>query len=156
MISALAAHHAAHPDLQGLARTRLRATIEPPLPEPVFAAVLESLVRRGEIAIEGAWVRQAGHRARLTAEHEALYARIVPLLGGKDRFRAPRVRDIAGLLDKPELAVRQLLKLASRMGRVDEIAHDHFFLRGTLAEIVTIAPAIGAGKPDGLDEGLAA
>jgi selenocysteine-specific elongation factor len=35
------------------------------------------------------------------------------------------------------------------MGRVDEVAHDHFFLRGTVAEIVAIAQAVGAGKPDG-------
>ena len=33
--------------------------------------------------------------------------------------------------------MRRVLKLLSRMGKVDEIAHDHFFLRTTVAEMVT-------------------
>ena len=32
--------------------------------------------------------------------------------------------------------MRRLLKLLGRMGKVDEVAHDHFFLRETVAEMV--------------------
>ena len=32
------------------------------------------------------------------------------------------------------------------MGKVDEIAHDHFFLRGTVAEMVEIIVDIAAGR----------
>ena len=41
------------------------------------------------------------------------------------------------------------MKLLARMGRVDEVAHDHFFLRTTVAEMAGIAAAIAAGKPSG-------
>ncbi len=48
---------------------------------------------------------------------EALWLHIAPLLEGNARFRPPRVRDIAGLLDEREEDIRRLLKLSGRMGR---------------------------------------
>src|SRR5262249_56154757 len=61
-----------------------------------------------------------------------------------ERFRPPRVRDIEGLLNVPEAEVRRLSKLLARMGKVDEVAHDHFFLRNTVAEMVQIAASLAA------------
>ena len=55
-----------------------------------------ALARAGEVALDGAWVRLPSHEVRLTPEDEALWTRIAPLLGGGERFRPPRVRDIAG------------------------------------------------------------
>ena len=34
----------------------------------------------------------------------------------------------------------------SRLGKVDEVAHDHFFLRDTVAEMVEIASALAAER----------
>ena len=45
--------------------------------------------------------------------------------------------------------MRRLLKLLSRMGKVDEVAHDHFFLRGTVAEMVEIIVDLAAEAPNG-------
>lgn len=145
----LASFHAENPDLQGIGRERLRLALELRLPAPVFLAALQTLAGASEIALDGAWVRLAEHQARLTAEHEALWVRIRPLLAGKERFRPPRVRDVAELLRVPEANVRRVLKLASRLGLVDEIAHDHFFLRRTVAEIVAIMRSIAPESPDG-------
>ena len=74
---------------------------------------------------------------------------MAPLLGGQDRFRPPRVRDMAGVLGAREGDVRRLLKLLGRMGKVDEVAHDHFFLRSTVAEMVEIMIDISAKAADG-------
>ena len=52
----------------------------------------------------------------------ALRAQGIDLLGDEARFRPPRVRDIAGALEVPETEIRRLLKLAARLGRVDQIA----------------------------------
>lgn len=49
------------------------------------------------------------------------------------------MRDIAGEMGVDEREVRRILKLCARAGRVDQVAHDHFFLRATTAEIVRIA-----------------
>ncbi len=145
----LAAFHKESPDFQGMGRERLRLRLDPRLPAPAFAAALLRLAKLGDVAIDGAWVRLPSHHARLTAEHEALWARVRPLLGGAERFRPPRVRDIAGHLRVQEADVRRLLKLASRLGRVDEVAQDHFFLRATVGEIVDVARAVAAAQPEG-------
>jgi selenocysteine-specific elongation factor len=148
VLSTLEQFHTANPDLPGLGRERLRLQIEPRLPAPEFLASLQALARNGEVALEGAWVRLAGHEVRLTPADEKTWAVIAPLLGGAVRFRPPRVRDIAGHLVLREAEVRRLLKLLGRMGKVDEVAPDHFFLRATVAEMVDLVVGLGAAAPN--------
>jgi selenocysteine-specific elongation factor len=131
--------HVDHPDLPGIGLERLRLQLEPRLPATAFRTVLQGLARRGEVALDGAWVRLPGHAVRLTPRDERLWAAVAPLLAGAQRFRPPRVRDLAATTRTPEADVRRLLKLAGRIGKVDEVAHDHFFLRATVAEMVEIA-----------------
>ena len=111
--------------------------------------MLHGLARAHEVALDGAWVKLPGHEVRLTPPDEKLWNKIKPMLGAAERFRPPRVRDIAGLTGEPEIEVRRLLKLLSRMGRLDEVAHDHFFLRGTVAEMVEIATDVAAQADKG-------
>ena len=115
----------------------------------MFLAALQKLARDGEIALDGAWLRLPGHAVRLTPADERLWIRIAPLLSGAERFRPPRVRDLAGSLGAREPDVRRLLKLLSRMGKLDEIANDHFFLRDTVAEMTEIIVDLGAQAPNG-------
>ncbi|MGI3902146.1 MAG: selenocysteine-specific translation elongation factor [Janthinobacterium lividum] len=139
LTSALTAFHAENPDLQGLGSERLRLQVEPRLPRPAYVAALARLVETGRIATEGSWIRLADHVARLSAADEALWSRIAPNLSKhEERFRPPRVRDIAGVLDVPEPDVRRVCKLVGRSGRIDQVAHDHFFTRATVAEMAGI------------------
>ena len=146
--SALAAFHADHPDLPGIALERLRLQLEPRLPAPAFTALLQGLARAQEIALDGAGVRLPGHDVRLAPGDEKLWNAIQPMLGA-ERFRPPRVRDVASGLSVGEADVRRLLKRLGRMGRTDEIAQDHFFLRATVAEMVEIAIDIAAQAEGG-------
>lgn len=139
---ALATHHAENPDLQGIGAERLRLTVEPRLPARAFLAAVATLQRQGAVAVEGAWIRLPGHVARLAPADEVLWEETAPLLGGDMRFRPPRVRDIAAEIGAHETEVRRALKLVGRMGQADEVAHDHFFLRETVAEMVDIASAV--------------
>ena len=149
LIGHLDAFHAAHPDLQGIGREALRTALRPCLPAAAFALALQHADIAGRVVRDGAFVRLASHLLRLSEEHEAAWRTVSPLLGGESRFRPPRVRDIAGLLKRPEQDVRQLLKLAARLGLVDEVAHDHFFLRATVHEMTLIAADIAAQAADG-------
>lgn len=149
LLSSLAVWHADNPDLPGLGLERLRMALEPRLPAPVFRALLQSPDLRGRVALDGAWARLAEHEIRLQPEDEDSWRRIAPLVSGADRFRPPRVRDIANLLDLPEPHVRRLMKRLGRMGKVDEVAHDHFFLRATVAEMTAIAADLAATAPQG-------
>ncbi|TCI00042.1 selenocysteine-specific translation elongation factor [Roseococcus sp. SYP-B2431] len=148
LLSELARHHEENADQQGIGRERLRLLVQPRLPAPAFKVALERLAGAGELVLEGAFLRLPGHEVRLDPADEVLQARILPLLGAEARFRPPRVRDIAGLLGVAEPEVRRLLKACARLGRVDQIAHDHFFLRATTAEMVRIAIEV-AGASEG-------
>ena len=150
LIATLQSFHGANPDLPGIGFERLRLQLEPRLPAPAFLSFLQWLARTKEIALDGAWVCLSSHEVRLTPEDEKIWSRIAPLLGGAERFRPPRVRDIVTLLTLREPDVRRLLKLIGRMGKVDEVAHDHFFLRETVGEMVGIIIDLGTVSANGL------
>lgn len=146
----LAAFHADNPDLQGVGAERLRLMVEPRLAAPAFLGALARLQREGAIAVDGAWVRLPAHTARLAPADEALWAEIGPKLGGATRFRPPRVRDLADALGEDEADIRRALKLVSRLGQADEIAHDHFFPREVTSELVDVAYAAAEADPRGV------
>jgi selenocysteine-specific elongation factor len=145
----LTTFHSAYPDLQGMAREKLRKAIKPELAPGAFDMALQHGDLADVVTRDGAFVRLASHVMQLSAAHEVLWTSAAPLLGGEARFRPPRVRDIAGVLARPEAEVRQLLKRVARMGLVDEVSHDHFFLRTTVHEMLQIAAEIEAHAADG-------
>jgi selenocysteine-specific elongation factor len=144
----LAVHHAENPDQQGIGREKLRLLLQPRLPALIFVIALKRVAANGELVLDGAFVRLAAHAARLAAGDEVVWRMIAPLLGGAERFRPPRVRDIAEATGRRESDVRRLLKLAGRLGWVDEVAHDHFFLRATLSEMTSIVAEVAAQAKD--------
>jgi selenocysteine-specific elongation factor len=148
LLATLETFHIDHPDQQGIGRDALRLSLEPALPAAAFDAAL-ARAEFEEVLREGGFLRLKSHRVQLSLEDEAMWARIAPLLGGEARFRPPRVRDIAAVLERPEEDMRRLFKLASRLGRVDQVAHDHFFLRSTVSEMVSIAVTIAGRAADG-------
>ena len=141
----VAAYHSENPDLQGMGRDELRLMLQPRLPKRAFDAALQRLARANDLVLDGAFVRLPSHEVRLTDEDMAAWAIVAPLLGGEERFRPPRVRDIAAATGRAEADVRRILKLAGRMGWADEVAHDHVFLRATVREMVGIAADLAAG-----------
>ncbi len=149
LVERLAVFHGETPDAQGLGRETLRLAMQPPLAAAMFASMLRRAALTGAVVVEGGFVRLPTHRVTLSARDEADWKSIWPRLGGEMRFRPPRTRDIAMAGGWPERDVRRLLKLASRVGRVDEVAPDHFFLRATTREMVEIAADVAAGAESG-------
>jgi selenocysteine-specific elongation factor len=148
-LAGIRAYHVEYPDRQGVGREQLRLTAQPRLSKSTFEAAMQKLARAGELVLDGAFVRLPSHVARLTPEDETAWRVIVPLLGRDERFRPPRVRDIAVTIDLAEPDVRRVLKLAGRMGWTDEVAHDHFFLRSTVREMVAIAADLSESRERG-------
>jgi selenocysteine-specific elongation factor len=144
LLDILDTYHRDHPDIPGHGSERLRLALAPRLPAPVFSAALARLVGEGEIKLDRAWVSRAGHVVKLSPEEERMWAAIRPLLNGEARFSPPRVRDIARSTGAPESSVRRLFKLAARRGDVDEMAHDHFFLRAATGELAALARELAA------------
>jgi selenocysteine-specific elongation factor len=138
VLADLAAWHAAAPDQPGLQPERLRLRLPERPPPAAFRALAELLLRRGALEQDGPWLRLPSHRASLSPADERAWEKIALRIGA-ERFRPPRTRDLAGALAMPEAQMRALLKRLGRMGRLVEVAHDHFFLRETVAEMVAIA-----------------
>ncbi len=149
LVETLAGFHAENPDLAGLGREKLRLTLTPRLPKEVFLTFLRAEAAAGRIVLDGAFLRLPGHEVRLSAGDEALYARILPALLGPGRFRPPRVRDFATEFGVDEREVRRVMRLTQRLGRTDQIAHDHFFAREVTAEMAGIVRDLGLQSPDG-------
>lgn len=149
LLERLAQFHADNPDLTGLGLERLRQALQPRLPAPAFRVALLALREEGLVVLDGAWLRLAGHEATMGPQEKRLWQQTEPMLGGAARFRPPRVRDIATSLGEREDDIRHLLKLASRMGRVHEVAQDRFFLRDTITELVAILTDLDVARDHG-------
>ena len=85
---------------------------------------------------------------RFSAEEERIWGLIRPRLAGQP-YRPPRVRDIAKVMVIDEDFVRRLMRMAARRGDVEEIAHDHFFLRPVVERMAEIAIDVAAHATDG-------
>ena len=149
MVERIGAYHVENPDLQGLGREQLRVASQPKLPKPAFEVALKKLAGSGQLVLEGAFVRLPSHEVQLTPEDKAAWDAAAPLLGGAQRFRPPRVRDLAAATGRSETDLRRALKRAGRMGWADEVAHDHFFLRSTVSEMTTIIAGLSAAAQEG-------
>ena len=145
----LATFHAENPDLAGIGREKLRLALTPRLPRDAFLAFLKAEAAAGRVVLDGAFLSLPGHEVRLSAADEALWSQIRPQLLGEARFRPPRVRDFADALGVDEREVRRVLKLTQKLGRTDQIAHDHFFARETVREMAAIVLDIASGSEDG-------
>lgn len=149
LTSSLASFHDDNPALQGIGRERLRLALTPRLPKDAFGRWLSQEAAAGRVQLRGGFVSLPGHDASLSPADEALLSRILPALSAEARFRPPRVRDMATEWDIDEAEVRRVLHMAARLGRVDQLRPDHFFLRTTTAEIVAILREVEAVAPDG-------
>jgi selenocysteine-specific elongation factor len=147
VVQTLGEHHAKSQDSAGLEAERLRLATSVRMPPAVFAAVLAGLLRDKAVETDGPWLRLPGHVLKLTAADERLWSRIKPLIQ-RERFQPPRVRDFAHALSAREEEVRQLLRRLAKMGQVLQVAHDHFFLRSTVVEMIAIAERLAAGSAD--------
>lgn len=145
----LAAFHSENPDLAGLGREKLRLALRPRLPKEVFALFLRQEAGAGHIVQDGAFLRLPGHEVKLSPEDEALFARILPALIGDLRFRPPRVRDFATEFGVDEKDLRRVMRHCQRLGRVDQIAQDHFFARAVTQEMVAIIRDLAGKSEDG-------
>ena len=149
MLARIGAYHAENPDLQGLGREQLRVTSQPKLPKPAFDVALKKLAGSSRLVLDGAFVRLPSHEVQLAPEDQAAWEAVVRLLGGAQRFRPPRVRDLAAATGRAEKDLRRALKRVGRMGWADEVAHDHFFLRSTVREMTAIIAELSASAKDG-------
>jgi selenocysteine-specific elongation factor len=148
IVERIAAHHVAVPDQPGLQPQRLRLAMPGRPSLAAFRAIVEALLRRGQVEQDGPWLRLPTHRAVLSPRDERIWQQVQELIAA-DRFRPPRTRDLAQAVALPEAAMRAMLKRLQRMGRLIEVAPDQFFLSETVAEMAELAAALANDAPSG-------
>jgi selenocysteine-specific elongation factor len=141
LVDALAAHHRDHPELPGLPAERLRAALPMRPPLPLFRALIDAALRRGAMVRDGASLRLPSHRVTLSPLDERVWQKAGALIAAQ-RFNPPRTREMVPVTGVAEPDLRASLRRLSRMGRLVEVAHDHFFLRETIAEMAGIAAGL--------------
>ena len=142
ILDTLKAFHESKPDAPGLQAERLRVALKRRWPAPVFQILLDQEIRAKTIVVDAAFLRLPGHSLKLGTRDEALWQKMSAEMV-RDRFKPPRVRDFAEAYDAPEADVRRILQRLAKIGRVVELAQDHYFLRPTVAEMIGIAHAFG-------------
>ena len=134
LVEGLERFHREQPDELGPDRDRLRRYCLPELEQAVFLALLEEALGDGRIEAGGPWLHRPDHRVRLSAEEEALKARLWPLLEA-GRFDPPWVRDLARQLAVEEGTMRQLLRKLARLGLLQQVVRDLFYPEATLRRL---------------------
>ncbi len=142
IVDTLKTFHETRADAPGLQAERLRVTLKRRWPAAVFKALLDQAIRAKAVTVDGAFLRLPGHSLKLGSRDEALWQKISADMT-RDRFKPPRVRDFAETYDAPEADTRRLLQRLAKLGRVVEVAPDHYFLRPVVAEMIGIANGFG-------------
>jgi selenocysteine-specific elongation factor len=146
---ALRTHHERHPDQAGMTSERLRLALPHRLNASAFAAVVHHLEKRRDTASVGAWLRLPDHVPKLTAEHQALWARIKPRLLGEHRFKPPKIAELAEEFRLRPETIRGLMKRLARRGDVQEVIEDQFLESAALAELADIVIRLDTSASEG-------
>jgi selenocysteine-specific elongation factor len=148
VLERLAETHRLAPDMLGPDANNLRRTAAPRLARAIFASLLGTLRNEGRIMQSGPWLHLPEHRITLSANDQAVWHKVAPLLLDQP-FQPPRVRDLANILRVSETRMRLLLQQLAAMGEVYRVAHDHYFLPQAVEQLEAIIREIAAGQPDG-------
>nr|WP_255701735.1 SelB C-terminal domain-containing protein [Bordetella sp. LUAb4] len=149
-LGALRKFHDDLPDEPGADIGRLRRMAWPALDDGLLHALVDDLLRDGEIQRNGPWLHLPGHSAALSEEDEALAQRLLPdLLAGA--YDPPWVRDLARRHNQPEDRVRALLRKLMRRGEVSQIVKDLFYHRERVRELLRLMAAIAQAPSRGIE-----
>jgi selenocysteine-specific elongation factor len=144
----MAAWHAQQPDSLGLPEGRLAQELRGLALPPLARAALRSLLEQGALVRDGLLLRLPSHRAQLEAQDSALLAQVVALLR-PEGLRPPIVGELAAVLGMERAVLMAFLDRVSRLGYLEQIAPNRYFLPETVTALAGIAVALAQDAPDG-------
>ncbi|PLZ02673.1 selenocysteine-specific translation elongation factor [Burkholderia sp. WAC0059] len=147
IVDTLATFHERWPDEQGPDAARLRRMAAPLVPDAMWRALVDTLVRDGVVSRSGPWLHLPAHSVALDAG-EAPLAAVLQAKLSEGRFDPPWVRDLARATGEPEARVRALLRKLARLGAVYQVVRDLFYARDAVRELSALAAGI-AGQNAG-------
>jgi len=144
-LAALRAFHTQRPDELGPDTGRLRRLAAPRLPEPLWRALLASLVAAGSVAVRGAFVHLPEHGLRLSASDERLAQKIAPLMASTG-FEGSWARDLAKGANEGEALMRTTLARLASGGVLHQVVKDLYYTATCMAKLAALARGIAAAS----------
>jgi selenocysteine-specific elongation factor len=150
ILETLARYHGDKSDELGPNEAALRRLVPGnPAPGLLRGAVLD-LARRKELKRDGVVVHLPGHRPKPSAQDEALWQRVEPLLS-EDELRPPRLRELAETLALEYPTFHDFMQRTVRFGRLLPVAPNRFFMPQTVRDLARIAEDLGRENQEGFD-----
>jgi selenocysteine-specific elongation factor len=146
---ALVAHaHASQPDSLGVPEALLAAQLRGRALPPLAHAALRALLEQGALVRDGLLLRLPSHHAQLGPQDSALLAQVVALLQPAG-LRPPIVGELAAALGLERAPLMAHLERISRLGYLEQIAPNRYFLPETVTALAAIARALAQESAQG-------
>ena len=146
--SAVAGHHETHPDSAGPREPDLLREVRELGHRELLRAVLESLIRDGELAREGLALCRPGHTPVLPPEDEALWSAVSPHVQ-PGSLHPLALGDLAKHLDLPLDQVEKGLERLARRGRLVRVDRNRYLHPAALAHLARIAEQLAERSEGG-------
>ncbi len=149
VLAAVAGWHQRQPDSAGPAEHGITDASGQRLPRELTARVVAELLRDGALIRNGVGIQLPGHRVRLTAADEKLWAKVKTLLEAGSA-KPPSVAEIAAQSSETAKRVQALLDRLTHAGQISKISESRYLLPAQVARLAEIAQRLceesGAGK----------
>ncbi|BBD08413.1 selenocysteine-specific translation elongation factor [Desulfovibrio ferrophilus] len=128
------AFHKTDPMKQGVLRGELASTWGRALPERLFHAIVERLLKRGELVAEAEALRLKGHKVSLAADQEKLREAVLGAYasGGET---PPNLKDVLEPLGVSYKEAAGVFRLLMEQGKLVKVKEDMFFHAEALGSI---------------------
>jgi len=147
ILSALAAHHRANADRQGVGESQLTRVTELRTSRFLLKALVARLLEEGAIARSGSLLHLPGHSTRLGEQVEELLRKLRPILQKAGKI-PPRTRELAEMTGLPLPALEKVLRQAEISNRLVKVADNRHYLPETIRELAALVEKL-AGGPGG-------
>jgi selenocysteine-specific elongation factor len=148
-VERLAETHQRFPDRLGLDGLELARSLAGDGDPAAPAAVVEDMVRRGVLRRRGGVLHLPDHQPHLSADDEALWLRLRPLLAATPE-RPPTVAELATALEIDWRPLRQALGRLEHFGRLQMATRNRAFLPEGLAELEQRIAELAQARPGGM------
>lgn len=148
VLAALAEWHSQKPGELGPAENALRLQLDPRPTRPVFAELIARLASAGKIATANMQISLPNHVPGMPGADRKIWDRVRNVLedGGA---RPPSIHEIAEDLNLKVAALTGLLRRASAVGFVVQVAQNRFMMRDEILKLGEMAEEVAARSENG-------
>jgi selenocysteine-specific elongation factor len=131
----------------GFSKPDIARWIHPRLPALALDALLEEMVKRGDITFAGGHYRPRGSSLQIDPRDAALWTKVQSAI---DNIRPPSVAEIAAACNTDGRNIERLLRNVARQGLAVQIAPNRYYLPGRLRELAHFAELVANEAAGGL------